>query len=303
MGKNYLKHVSDATKLDIMQTVIKLYGHRTDIIVEMVEDGYPVTLELLELLYRIRSFDTLKKVLYYDYLLLDDNLYVDYRMALLKQAFGEKEALNLREEIIQFHKIKAENKAKDEEMKWEAELDNLYETYGLSEEFFKQVGRRGQLVRLALKRYDKAKVIKGLVTSSNNIAFLRQFISLDEMIEQSLYKQVLNVLWYECFEERFRLAKKIAQSDDGFAELIRLSRTSEPIQESLTRLAEDDDLKERFKKNGKNGYLFLFNAYNMSVEEFEYWCTIDPEVAVKHYRQFKKSIFWVIKKGYLKYLR
>ena len=85
MKENYLSSIAIDKQWDTILNVINLYGHRTDIIVEMVKDGYSVTLELMELLYRSGSIDTLKKIMYYDDSIRYGNLCVK-KMALLKKA-------------------------------------------------------------------------------------------------------------------------------------------------------------------------------------------------------------------------
>ena len=63
----------------------------------------------------------------------------------------------------------------------------------------------------------------------------------------------------------------------------------------------DEDLKARIKKFGRKGYLFLLNHKDLTEKDFEEYCKIYPQVS-RLYSEYNKTIFWIMKNGYLKYI-
>ena len=302
MANNYLRHVSDTAKLDIMQTVINLYGHKTDILVKMVEDGYPVTLELLELLYRINALDVIKKVIYYDKEFVKDGAYADFRMEVLEKALGKEEALALRKDIVESHQQKLKEKAQQEKSQCEAKVKGLYEKFGLENEFFARIISSEEMMLFALEKYDKDSIIKGIAkTDRRKIFLISEHLSPEDFLRCGLYKETLGVLFIFDTERQKEIIKQMSQTDEGFSVLLQ---SRQPwVEQEVTCLAKNSpELKEKFKSYGDRGYWFLYNSKTMTEEDFEQWCKIAPKMA-SLYKEFNKNIFWVIKNGYYKYSR
>lgn len=295
---NYLKYVSIDKQWDIMHTVIKVYGHRSDIIVEMVRDGYAVSIELLELLYRLRSFEIIKRIMVYDEAVYNLAFKNSAKMALLEKAFGEAEAKEFIDKLVNARSKEKEAKEQEKLNTLDEMLKNLYDIYGFEDEFFVRISATDELLKRAIKVYDAPTVIKGVEKIGKGHLFAT-IASADELYEAGLYKRVLSRLWqlYEYQRDGFIL--KIAKTDEGLR-LILDSKEQEMRKFELC-LGKTSSFKERLKKCGSSGYDLLYRAENMTIEEFEEWCALDNS-AVKHYKEFSKNIFWVIKNGYFKQL-
>jgi hypothetical protein len=94
------------------------------------------------------------------------------------------------------------------------------------------------------------------------------------------------------------IVKQIAQTDEGLEML--LNSESEYVQEAILSIGRDRKFKEKLKNFGAKGYVLLFNAENMTVEEYEELCELEPSY-LEYYREYDKSVFWAIKKGYGNY--
>ena len=151
--KNYLRNVSQEKQWDIIQQVINQYGHRTEKIVEMVDDGYQVTNELLELLYRLHSVETIKSLMYrIDDSLSSKDFLCTTKMEIFKNALGEKEALELREKIVEERR---QEKALIEEQKMQerqTKVEEFHKEYGLKEKFFEAIIQSKEFMKIALEK-------------------------------------------------------------------------------------------------------------------------------------------------------
>ena len=300
--KNYLRNVSQEKQWDIIQQVINQYGHRTEKIVEMVDDGYQVTNELLELLYRLNSVETIKSLMYrIDDSLSSKDFLCTTKMEIFKNALGEKEALELREKIVEERR---QEKALMEEQKMQecqTKVEEFHKEYGLKEKFFEAIIQSKEFMKIALEKYNREAVIKGIAKTGKAKWFIVENVSPEELVKYELMQEAVTTLWMYDITTQFSIMRKMMSTEDGFSSLMKTNNTT--IEENLAYLAKyDQNLKEKYKSCGVRGYFILYKAGVMTEEEFEQWCKLAPS-AVVHYKDFKKSIFWVIKNGYYKHLK
>ena len=301
--KYYLQHVSADKQWDIMRSVIDLYGHRSDIIVEMVKDGYGVTIELIELLYRLRSYEVIKRIMHYDSAIYFDCFKDSAKMFLLEKALGKEEANLLRNEIINKRKSEERRQKEQEEIDAKAKMDKFYNAYGLSDKFFEKVSETNScsFMKMVLTSFDEDVVIKGLYKFERGRRFLQETLSTSDLIKAHLYDIALSTFWRLDKNVAVKLLNEIAQTEQGLDAILRHLADGGDLCEVYLCLYMNEDLKSRLRKRGDEGYEFMFLAGAMSEDDFEEWCRFTP-TNVKHYRQFNKSIIWVIREGYLKYL-
>ena len=302
MKQDYLRNVSDARQWDIIQMVIKLYGHRTDIIVEMVADGYPITMDLLELLYRLRANDVIKQIMYYEDAICRKTFLTSAKMELLIRALGKDEALSLREKIIEYREQEHRKLEKEKNKEHEAELDKLYQTFGgFTPEFFRKIAAFHYLVKLAFERYDRETMISGLAKTGIANGFLLANLTPEEIVKCGLAKQFIKRL--ECYDFNIRIhgVQLIAQQEEGLELLLDHAYSYPSVRICLAHLARgNEDFRKTLVDHKAYQVLYLDNV--LTVDEFEQWCKVEPKEAIPCYKKFQKSIFWVIKNGYLRYL-
>lgn len=301
MDKNYLRYVPVEKQWDIIRDVINHYGHRTDIIIEMVDDGYPITNELLELLYRLRSFDTIKSLMYRIDEELSHKSFLDStKMTIFKKALGEEVALSLREEIVESRKQEQHQKEQQEKLQIEASVEELYKQFSLKDKFFEGIVSSEKMMTVALEKYNRDAVIKGIAKTGKAKTFLIGKLSPEDLVRNNLYEEALTVLFIFDIRKQLEVLMHMSQTEDGFSAMMKSNNST--VEEDVTYLAKRyPELKEKFKAYGVRGYWFLYNSQTMTEEDFEQWCKLAPE-AVVHYKEFNKNLFWVIKNGYFKYL-
>lgn len=302
MEKNYLQYVPEARQWDIIQQVISLHGYGGDNIVEMVKDGYMVTVELLEMLYRLRAFDVIEAIVPYDNTLYSNDFVNSSKMLVLKKALGAEKAFQVRQRAINAQKSAVEQKKREENECLEARLNELHEHLGLSSAFFESIVSSDKLMRMALDKYDKDTVISELAKTKMSKSFLIREVSSLDLAKNGLYDIATSKLIFYSDYDRKVLLSEILKTDEGFEYLVENYNQITEAKNILPRIiAKDSNLRERAKTLGHKGYEILFASETMTVKEFEIWCSIEPS-AVKYYKLFKKSIIWVIRKGFLKYL-
>ena len=297
--KNYcLKSIPEQRQWDIMRMVINEHGHRTSIIVEMVEDGYQITLSLLELLYRLRFFEILEQILPYDLSVVTQYSCDLHHKSIYEKALGKEKVNSIIAETLAKQENDGKLKEQQKVAKIDEELTSLYDELGFSDAFFENISKKRMLFKRALEVYDKTTILKGL-NRIGRIKALHLEVPVDDLMKAGLFKQVLSVLWHLDTDQRVAIVKKIAQTEDGLKTILDFE--SEYVQEAALSLGRDNKFTERLKKQGVNGYILLFNADNMTYDEFEKLCNMEPYY-LQFYKNYNKSIFWAIKRGYLKYL-
>ena len=298
MNKNYLNDIPVARQLDIITNVVAHYGHRTEIVVDMVKDGYKVTLELLELLYRLRSSDTIERILPYIEGIRDESFLKRSEMRVIEKALGKERALTLRQGIINRFKAEEDEKKRQEKEHCLARLHQLYQDFGLTEGFFEGIISSHSLMDLALEKYDRKTVVTELAKYDNGYVFVTTTIPSMELVDYGFYDIVGTKLILHTAEQQNELFRKMAQTFDGAEYLIDLYKSNR-YRKNIVQIAKDKDVREKFKTLGHYGYCILHETGTMTEKEFEVWCKIEPYMVVFR-KEFKKSLRWVIRNGYFK---
>ena len=298
MGKenDYLKSISTDKQWDILCMVLKLYGNRSGLITKMIKDGYPITIELLELLYRLRSEDVIRQILPYDEFLYTNTYLDSAKMQLLKIIFGDKEAVKIREDIIKTRENKQQEEQEKERNQLDCKLDNLYNEFGFSDEFFVRISKSKELFIRAMQKFDKIEILKGMNTVGASEGFF-SYASLSDLMKAGLYNRVLHFIGYHSSEEQVLYIKQIARTRGGMCLIFNFNDTS--LHEAKLLLGKDSSFKKDIKALGLEGYKFLFDCDNLTIDEYEELCEMDNSY-VFNYKQYNKSFFWALKKGYLK---
>lgn len=298
---SYIKDISVARQWDIIVQVARFGDYEQ--IVQLVKDGYAITLELLELLYRVGAQHLFSQIMPYDKDLFKKGFTNSAKMNVLKKALGDKAAMDLCQQIISEAQKQQDEKKKQERQRLEARLDELHKMFGLSDNFFESIVSSYELMTVALEKYDRDTVITGLKRTSRTRGFLRDNLTIEEYIRYGMYDYFfawLPVISSE--QKRKELLLLLAQTDEGFAELVNRACATTGIQDVAMLIFKDDNFTDRLRKCGHKGYRLLLNAKKLTEEDFEKLCEFDPQMVV-FYKQYNKNIFWVIKNGYYKYLR
>ncbi|MBQ8870281.1 MAG: hypothetical protein IJ019_02770 [Alphaproteobacteria bacterium] len=298
---NYTKDVSVARQWDIIVQVTRFGEYEQ--VVQLVKDGYAVTLELLELLYRVGAQHLFAQIMPYDKDLFKKSFSNSAKMNVLKKALGDKAATDLCQKIISEAQKQQDEKKKQERQRLEARLDELHQSFGLSDSFFESIISSEELMTVVLEKYDRDTVINGLKKFPTGKGFLESHLTLKECAQYGFYAIFFARIVAFCSdEERKDMLLFLTQTEDGFAALVDRAYTFIFVRDDAMFIFKDDAFTDRLKAYGNKGYYLLELAGKLTEEDFEAWCKINPEVVV-FYKQFNKNIFWVIKNGYFKYLR
>ncbi len=299
MGKenDYLKYVSAEKQWEIMCMVINVYGNKSSLITKMVKDGYPVTIELIELLYRLRSEDVIRQILSYDESLYSDVYLESAKMNLLKKVFGNKEAVKIREDIIKRRDNKLQKEQEIERNQLDEKLDKLYNEFGFSDEFFARISKSKELFKRALHKFDKIEILKGMNKVGVSDGFFLH-VGLNNLMKAGLYNQVLSFIGYHNSDEQALYIKQIARTRGGIDLIFNFNKSS--LYEAMLHLGKDSSFKEALKGRGLDGYKLLFDCDNLTIDEYEELCEMDNSYVYNYYKQYNKSFFWALKMGYLR---
>lgn len=302
MNTSYVKDIPVARQWDIILQVTR-FGDCSPVI-KLVEAGYSVTVELLELLYRMGANNVIERIIPYDEDIYYDVFLQGPKMKILEEALGKSVAVELRKTILNKRSQEKKNEEKQKQDFLLSRLKELHETFGLTDAFFDSIRSSNELMALAATTYDRKTVALGLAKYADRQFYSRNF-TVFELAEYGMYDKALDSYTMFCdYNERIQLIKQIAQTEEGFNELVTRANYVDGYRETeyLGVIAKDTAIRERLKSCGYPGYNVLYNSKIMTVEEFEECCKLEPEMVV-FYKQFKKSIFWVIKNGYFKYLK
>ena len=298
---SYIKDVSVARQWDIIMQVTRFGDYEQ--VVQLVKDGYLVTLELLEFLYRVGAKHLFSQIMPYDKDLFKKGFTNSAKMNVLKKALGDKAAMGLYQQIISEAQKQQDEKKKQERQLLEARLDELHKMFGLSDNFFESIVSSYKLMTVALEKYDRDTVITGLKRTSQAKSFLKDNLTMEEYVRYGMYEYFF--AWIKVIDpgqKRNELLLLLTQTDEGFAELVNRACATTTVQNVAMVIFKDDNFTDRLRKCGHKGYRLLLNAKKLTEEDFEKLCEFDPQMVV-FYKQYNKNIFWVIKNGYLKYLR
>ena len=304
MAQNYLREISADRQWDIMCAVINRDGVDDEKIIQMVQDGYSVDLAFCELLYRLGRNDLIKQLVAYD-----ENLYYEWyvcsqKMLFLEKFLGKEEAHKLRQELIDAHQKEIDEKKRKEKEEKLIQLKELYSSFGLDDYFYKQL-IKADLLSVALEHFeDNYKVKRSIILeiAKRNSRYLYRKTSFEDFFQCGVFDLLLKGLTLVSKNEQIFWLNKIVQSDEGLLALMNswLSEVHVKLVEK-EKLVDIEKLKERVKKFGEKGYRYLLDTNQLTEKDFEEYCKIKPEIS-KIYFRFNKSVFWMIKNGYFKYL-
>ena len=303
MVKDYLTDISAEKQWDIILQVTR-FGDYTQVI-KLVKDGYKVTVELMELLYRLGAKNVIESILSYDEDVYNGEFLKSSKMSVLENMLGKARADELIEKLMRERKQHEESIEREKNERLLARLSELYDMFGLTDAFFESIVSSYELMVMAAKTYDRKTVAVELSKHTRSDYFYNKNFSPFELIEYGLYDRALDGYLLFCnYDERLEVVKRIAQTDEGLELLLKRYtgiadlRTKEYLG---LIMAQDKEVRERSKNYGDCAYSLLHANKVMTEREFEIWCKINPNMVVL-YKLYNKNLFWVLKNGYLKYL-
>ena len=303
MVKDYLVDISAEKQWDIILHVTR-FGDFTQV-TKLVRDGYKVTVELLELLYRLGAQNVIESVLFHDEDVYNGEFFTSSKMRILEEMLGKNRAVELVEKLRLERKQYDETREQEKNERLLARLSELHSMYGLTDLFFESIVSSYELMVMAAKTYDRKTVAVGLNKHTNSDRFYNKNFSPFELIEYGLYNKALDGYLLSCnYDDRLEVVKRIAQTDEGL-ELLLKGYTG--ISDLRTKeylgmvMVQNKEVRERSKSYGDCAYNLLHANKVMTEKEFEVWCKINPN-AVVLYKLYNKNLFWVLKNGYFKYL-
>ena len=303
MVKDYLTDISAEKQWDIILQVTR-FGDCTQV-TKLVKDGYKVTVELMELLYRLGAQNVIESILSHDEDVYTGKFLKSSKMKILEDMLGNNKATELIEKLVRERKQHDESIEQDKNKRLLSRLSELYDMFGLTDEFFISIISSQELMAMAAKTYDRKTVAVGLSKHTMSDYFYNQNFSPFELVEYGLYARALDSCLPFCKDdEKLELVKRIAQTDEGLELLLKgySGFAACRSKEYLGRvMVEDRNIRARAKTYGSEAYELLHVNQVMTEKEFEIWCKINPN-AVVAYKRYNKNLFWVIRNGYFKYL-
>ena len=308
--KNYVAKISYEAEWDIMKMAV--HNGNLEAVCSMLKDGYQLSLELLELLYRIRGESAVIMALDSSNEDLSDGEHEDILMFLnenLKEEVCDAVIKNSANRV----EILEEEREKAHKEMLEKEFLRIEKQCGAhSRAFYQEISSAGQihedLIELTIERYTKQSVCDDL--------FEHKLLSFVEFSGNIFRPETRYEKWLKYFDVEYLL--KIGQPS---AAAYCVSNYSQSVEDAfkvanagglkyflttnsyyLFDLFEDEQMREKAKGFGSIGYQRVYQCAkeHFTLDDWYKWYELDPKEALKRAHKLNVPRLWLLQHGYIK---
>ncbi|MBE6451431.1 MAG: hypothetical protein E7016_05655 [Alphaproteobacteria bacterium] len=308
--KNYVAKISYETEWDIMKMAV--HNGNLEAVCAMLKDGYQLSLELLELLYRIRGESAVIKAVESSNEDLSDGEHEDILMFLSENLKEEVCDAVIKNNAKRLEVLEQEREQAHKEM-IEKEFLRIEKCCGAhSRAFYQEISSAGEvheeLIELTIERYTKQSVCDDL--------FEHKLLSFVEFSGNIFRPETRYENWLKYFDVEYLL--KIGQL---YAAAYCVSNYFKSVEDAfkvanagglkyflttnsyyLFDLFEDKQMREKAKGFGSIGYQRVYQCAkkHFTLDDWYKWYELDPKAAIKRAHKLNVPRLWLLQHGYLK---
>jgi len=302
--KNYISKMSYEDEWDIMRMAIAKGD--VSLVYSMLKDGYSLSLEILEAVYRFFGIDAVIMAVDAYHGDISEN---DECMAFLEEVLEPSTLVAVLERNAKMLKKKEQERQEKLEQNIKAIFSNLEKTCSDRIQFYRSIQSNeysADLIYLAFVTYGKDNVWNEL----NKLGLLVK------NFEGKVYYDSIYLSWFDIeylYENKYVKAAAEYLSQFGIivnnhAEwAVKIAKAGGlehfvNTNSYLYFLFDDEELCQEAKKLGAKGYkaIYRYAEDYFTIEDWYEWYKLDKEAAMKRYHKFDIPCKWLFKNGYIK---
>ena len=307
--KNYVSRMSFETEWDIMKMAVAKGD--IDLICNMLKDGYSISFDLLELIYRFLGQPAVLAALNstVENLSEDENILLFLKETLDPSTY--QTVLSNNEKMLERMEELREEAC---ESKLEQVLTDLCNEEGeRSESFYTKIAQSpdSDLMEIAFKRYGYKTVCDDLfkhkllsfVQSENQLLLPEpeywpylMYIDIDYLLEiNQPYAAAMCLKYYYTGDDIVDQVFKVANAG-GLKYFVYFNSVY------LHDLLEDEKMRNKIKELGSIGYktIYRFAKKHFTLDDWYKWYELNPNEAIQRAHICSVPRSWLIKNGYIK---
>ncbi|MBQ8869898.1 MAG: hypothetical protein IJ019_00805 [Alphaproteobacteria bacterium] len=315
--KNYLSKVSCETEWDIMQVAV--IGGKMQAVCDMLQDGYQLNLDLLEMLYRLYGTSSVIRAVNASNEDLSDGEHEDV-LLFLNETLDEAALKKVMDDNLKKQEFMEEERENAHKEMLEKELSLLIKQYGeRSKSFYVELSKfqeaviRVELMELVVEHYGSQVVCDDLFEHK-----LLSFVEFSGNIfrPEPRYEAWLKYFDVECLLKIGQLYAAAYMIECGFyydredfhEKLFKVANAGglkyfiASSSVCLYDLFEDESMREKAKELGSIGYQRVHQCAKeyFTLDDWYKWYELDPKAAIKRAHKLKVPRLWLLQHGYIK---
>lgn len=283
MVKNYIESFSDETRWEIVK--LMLCKEQYDQIVQMVEEGYPLTDRLLESLYRLGQKDVIKKLL---------QVAVKAEPSAYNTLFDISDPKTLKNEIQSRQKAREDYERSQMQQKWEDEKKRKQEAFesllqsGLTPELM-AAAHQNDCWQKVIEKFGAGTVYAAVQNKEVYLADVRRALPYEFLYERGDF----SMLWFDC---SFNVGATLTRNSEWINGILKYHGGAEALYALQDNRADGELVRlgyiKFFYNDTQNGCRRLAKVKALTMEDLRNLYRSNPRAVkrfIRHHGSFKQK--------------